>query len=94
ADKAVLDQLQTWDEQGYGKLPICMAKTQYYLTAAISASVSETKWLIATTTGTPKRRTLETCRPRLAQPFFSAATSYVPRSSFFTPPFIFSARTV
>ncbi|MBA5801643.1 formate--tetrahydrofolate ligase [Rhizobium changzhiense] len=29
ADKAVRDQLQTWEEQGYGKLPICMAKTQY-----------------------------------------------------------------
>ncbi|MGR9415075.1 formate--tetrahydrofolate ligase [Rhizobium leguminosarum] len=29
ADKAVRDQLQTWEEQGYGNLPICMAKTQY-----------------------------------------------------------------
>ncbi|MGZ2381353.1 formate--tetrahydrofolate ligase [Rhizobium brockwellii] len=29
ADKAVRDQLQTWEEQGYGKLPVCMAKTQY-----------------------------------------------------------------
>ncbi|MFB2607837.1 formate--tetrahydrofolate ligase, partial [Rhizobium phaseoli] len=29
ADKAVRDQLQSWEEQGYGKLPVCMAKTQY-----------------------------------------------------------------
>ncbi len=29
ADKAVRDQLIAWEEQGYGKLPVCMAKTQY-----------------------------------------------------------------
>jgi formate--tetrahydrofolate ligase len=29
ADKSVRDQLRNWEEQGYGKLPICMAKTQY-----------------------------------------------------------------
>jgi formate--tetrahydrofolate ligase len=29
ADKAVRDQLRAWEEQGYGNLPICMAKTQY-----------------------------------------------------------------
>lgn len=29
ADKAVRDQLQAWEEQGYGDLPVCMAKTQY-----------------------------------------------------------------
>lgn len=29
ADKAVRDQLRSWEEQGYGRLPICMAKTQY-----------------------------------------------------------------
>ncbi|KQS99169.1 MULTISPECIES: formate--tetrahydrofolate ligase [unclassified Rhizobium] len=29
ADKSVRDQLKTWEEQGYGHLPICMAKTQY-----------------------------------------------------------------
>ena len=23
------DQLRTWEEQGYGHLPVCMAKTQY-----------------------------------------------------------------
>jgi formate--tetrahydrofolate ligase len=29
ADKAVRDQLRVWEEQGYGRLPVCMAKTQY-----------------------------------------------------------------
>jgi formate--tetrahydrofolate ligase len=29
ADKAVRDQLKAWEDQGYGHLPVCMAKTQY-----------------------------------------------------------------
>ena len=29
ADKSVRDQLKSWEDQGYGHLPICMAKTQY-----------------------------------------------------------------
>jgi formate--tetrahydrofolate ligase len=29
ADKSVRDQLHQWEKQGYGNLPICMAKTQY-----------------------------------------------------------------
>lgn len=29
ADKSVRDQLHAWEAQGYGNLPICMAKTQY-----------------------------------------------------------------
>ena len=29
ADKKIRDQLKLWEEQGYGKLPVCMAKTQY-----------------------------------------------------------------
>ncbi|MCR8723262.1 formate--tetrahydrofolate ligase [Frigidibacter sp. ROC022] len=29
ADKSVRAQLKAWEEQGYGDLPICMAKTQY-----------------------------------------------------------------
>jgi formate--tetrahydrofolate ligase len=29
ADKKVLDQLKQWEEDGYGNLPVCMAKTQY-----------------------------------------------------------------
>ncbi|MGK6312492.1 formate--tetrahydrofolate ligase [Neorhizobium sp. DT-125] len=28
-DKGVRDQLKAWEEQGYGDLPICIAKTQY-----------------------------------------------------------------
>jgi formate--tetrahydrofolate ligase len=29
ADKKIRDQLKLWEDQGYGHLPICMAKTQY-----------------------------------------------------------------
>ncbi|HRK17498.1 MAG TPA: formate--tetrahydrofolate ligase [Hyphomicrobiaceae bacterium] len=29
ADKSIRDQLKTWEDMGYGKLPICVAKTQY-----------------------------------------------------------------
>jgi formate--tetrahydrofolate ligase len=29
ADKKIRDQLALWEEQGYGDLPVCMAKTQY-----------------------------------------------------------------
>src|SRR5690606_2586098 len=29
ADKSVRAQLKQWEEQGYGHLPVCMAKTQY-----------------------------------------------------------------
>jgi formate--tetrahydrofolate ligase len=29
ADKSIRDQLHAWEKQGYGSLPICMAKTQY-----------------------------------------------------------------
>jgi formate--tetrahydrofolate ligase len=29
ADKKIRDQLHQWEEQGYGNLPVCMAKTQY-----------------------------------------------------------------
>ncbi len=29
ADKKIRDQLRMWEDQGYGHLPICMAKTQY-----------------------------------------------------------------
>jgi len=32
ADKAIRDQLKGWEAQGYGKFPICMAKTQYSFT--------------------------------------------------------------
>src|SRR5947208_1475105 len=29
ADKPVRDQLKAWEEMGFGKLPVCIAKTQY-----------------------------------------------------------------
>ena len=29
ADKKVRDQLRAWEDEGYGHLPVCMAKTQY-----------------------------------------------------------------
>ncbi|MEM8646982.1 MAG: formate--tetrahydrofolate ligase, partial [Pseudomonadota bacterium] len=29
ADKKIADQLKSWEDQGYGNLPICVAKTQY-----------------------------------------------------------------
>ena len=32
ADKTIRDQLQSWEENGYGNLPVCMAKTQYSFT--------------------------------------------------------------
>ena len=28
-DQKIRDQLKLWEEQGYGNLPVCMAKTQY-----------------------------------------------------------------
>ena len=32
ADKSVRDQLKTWEDMGYGSLPVCIAKTQYSFT--------------------------------------------------------------
>ena len=32
ADKKIRDQLKEWEAQGYGNLPVCMAKTQYSFT--------------------------------------------------------------
>jgi formate--tetrahydrofolate ligase len=32
ADKSIRDQLKTWEDAGYGNLPVCMAKTQYSFT--------------------------------------------------------------
>jgi formate--tetrahydrofolate ligase len=29
ANKSLQDQLHRWEEEGYGQLPVCMAKTQY-----------------------------------------------------------------
>jgi formate--tetrahydrofolate ligase len=32
ADKKVRDQLKAWEDEGFGNLPVCMAKTQYSFT--------------------------------------------------------------
>ena len=32
ADKKIRDQLKSWEDQGYGHLPVCMAKPQYSFT--------------------------------------------------------------
>ncbi|MEO1794930.1 MAG: formate--tetrahydrofolate ligase, partial [Pseudomonadota bacterium] len=32
ADSKIRTQLKDWEAQGYGKLPVCMAKTQYSFT--------------------------------------------------------------
>jgi formate--tetrahydrofolate ligase len=32
ADNKIRDQLKQWEDQGYGNLPVCMAKTQYSFT--------------------------------------------------------------
>ena len=32
ADNKILNQLKAWEEAGYGRLPVCMAKTQYSFT--------------------------------------------------------------
>ena len=32
ADQKIRDQLKSWEDQGYGNLPVCMAKTQYSFT--------------------------------------------------------------
>lgn len=32
ADKKIRDQLKQWEDEGYGHLPVCMAKTQYSFT--------------------------------------------------------------
>ena len=32
ADKSIRDQLKVWEAEGYGHLPVCMAKTQYSFT--------------------------------------------------------------
>jgi len=37
ADKSVKDQLKTWEEMGFGKLPVCIAKTQYSFTTNADA---------------------------------------------------------
>ena len=42
ADKKIRDQLKLWEEQGYGNLPVCMAKTQYSFSTDPNLRVSPT----------------------------------------------------
>ena len=46
ADKAIRDQLKTWEEMGYGKLPVCIAKTQYSFTTDPNARGAPTGFTI------------------------------------------------
>src|SRR5690606_41641819 len=39
ADKSVRDQLHQWEQQGYGNLPVCMAKTDRKSTRLNSSHV-------------------------------------------------------
>ena len=44
-DKKILDQLKDWEDQGYGNLPVCMAKTQYsFSPILISAARLQAMW--------------------------------------------------
>ena len=67
---------------------------QSSLSAVISAAVSETNSLIATTTGIPNLRIFSTCRLRLAKPAQIASTFSSVSASLATPPFILRARKV
>ena len=62
--------------------------------AAISASVSVPKRLMATTTGTPNFCMFSICFSRLAMPCRRASTFSADRSVLGTPPLYFSARMV
>jgi formate--tetrahydrofolate ligase len=46
ADKSVKDQLKAWEEMGYGKLPICVAKTQYSFSTNADAKGAPTDHII------------------------------------------------
>jgi len=46
ADKAVKDQLKTWEEMGFGKLPVCIAKTQYSFSTNPDAKGAPTDHII------------------------------------------------
>jgi len=45
-DQKILNQLKDWEEQGYGDLPICMAKTQYSFTTDPEARGAPTGFTI------------------------------------------------
>ena len=67
---------------------------QSSLRVAISASVSETNSLMATTAGIPNLRIFSTWRLRLAKPARTASTFSSVSASLATPPFILRARRV
>ena len=62
--------------------------------AAISASVSVTNSLMATTAGIPNLRIFSTWRFKLANPARTASTFSSVKASLATPPFILRARSV
>ena len=45
-DQKILNQLKDWEEQGYGDLPVCMAKTQYSFTSDPEARGAPTGFTI------------------------------------------------
>jgi formate--tetrahydrofolate ligase len=46
ADKSVKDQLKTWEDMGFGKLPVCIAKTQYSFSTNADAKGAPTGFSI------------------------------------------------
>ncbi len=46
ADKSVKDQLAAFEAMGYGKLPVCMAKTQYSFTTSADTKGAPTDFMI------------------------------------------------
>jgi formate--tetrahydrofolate ligase len=46
ADKSVKDQLKVWEDMGFGKLPVCIAKTQYSFSTNPDAKGAPTRFNI------------------------------------------------
>src|SRR3569833_1384392 len=46
ADKSVKDQLKTWEDMGFSKLPVCIAKTQYSFSTSPDAKGAPTGFSI------------------------------------------------
>ena len=59
AEKSVKDQLKTWEEMGFGKLPVCIAKTQYSFSTNPDAKGAPTGFSI------PVREVRTLCRRRI-----------------------------
>ena len=68
--------------------------SQNSLTNAISASVSDTKALRVTTTGTPYNCKFSICFSRFTIPAFNASKFSLFKSALATPPLYFNARIV